>query len=313
MNQDLKKKKCNFIVITHAFKLIRRKAIFKYFKRGLNLLMYINLLLMGAGGNISWWRNHPLPTAALSTPCPEGGVGKENMGTTGSFVSGTGDIGFDTLPEHCVTQAICSGISNLPLRLLQTKLEHIACTWVAPAPCSGCPSFSRSLDQAGPELPPSLNHASCTRQSFSQISFWKTCFTQSLKSLWMGRWKKGLEALGAGMKWGRNTECTNRKTLPCCSSLPQLLPARLKPCPQHALQLLSILKHDEHQGHSAHLTTKPFFPGAVTKGASCTSTDYPWNKQANTLPKRLNVAVLELRDDLQSCSTTRMFSEQNWN
>lgn len=58
--------------------------------------MYINLLLMGAGGNISWWRNHPLPTAALSTPCPEGGVGKENMGTTGSFVSGTGDIVFDT-------------------------------------------------------------------------------------------------------------------------------------------------------------------------------------------------------------------------
>lgn len=111
--------------------------------------MYINLLLMGAGGNISWWRNHPLPTAALSTPCPEGGVGKENMGTTGSFVSGTGDIGFDTLPEHCVTQAICSGISNLPLGLLHAKLEHIACMWVAPAPCSGCPSFSRGSDQLG--------------------------------------------------------------------------------------------------------------------------------------------------------------------
>lgn len=155
-------------MITHAFKLIRRKAIFKYFKGGLNLLMYINLLLMGAGGNISWWRNRPLPTAAPSTPCPEGDVGKENMGTAGSFVSGTGDIVFDTLPGHYVTEAKHSGISSLPLRLLHAKLEHIACTWVAPAPCSGCPSFSRGSDQAAPELPPSLNHASCIRQSFLQ-------------------------------------------------------------------------------------------------------------------------------------------------
>lgn len=91
--------------------------------------MYINLLLMGAKGNISWWRNHPLPTAAPSTPCPEGGAGKENIGTTGPFLLGTGDILFDTLPEHYVTEAVCSGISNLPLRLLHAKLEHVACTW----------------------------------------------------------------------------------------------------------------------------------------------------------------------------------------
>lgn len=117
--------------------------------------MYINLLLMGAGGNISWWRNHPLPTAALSTPCPEGGVGKENMGTTGSFVSGTGDIGFDTLPEHCVTQAICSGISNLPLRLLQTKLEHIACTWPQ-HPALGVPASAGAWTRQAQSCLPAL-------------------------------------------------------------------------------------------------------------------------------------------------------------
>lgn len=230
--------------------------------------MNINLLLTGARGNISWWRNHPLPTAAPSTPCPEGGAGKKNIGTTGPFLLGTGDILFDTLPE-----AICSRISNLPLRLLHTKLEHVACTWPQ-HPALGVPASAGARTRQPQRCLPALTVQVVQAKASRKFPSEKLALLEALSHCeWGGEKRPG--SLAAGMKWGRNTKCTNRKTLPCRSSLPQLLPARLKPCPEHAHQQLSILKPDGHQGHSAHLTIKPFFPGAVTKGASCASTDYP--------------------------------------